>query len=160
MATNRVRDMYEADLKTKIRGIDDKNKIEKIKKQYRDEKLKDNPDVLFKIYRKAKLHVLLFTPSHPVEWKRVIYKHTTLDTSVQLTVRRAVKGDLPIINMSGSEDELQYICDRFAQLYNEVRKYVQNPKAELDEIEELIARIRELELENKNLRRQLDEAQS
>lgn len=137
--TVRVRDMYEGDDYRKT-------------KKYRDARLKENPDVLFRIYQKKKeekkLHVLLLMPSDPAVWTRVILNNTTTDKSFQLTVGRLQNGHLPVINMSGPEHELEQICDTFDQLYNRVME-------NMNEMEELNARIQELELENNNLRGQL-----
>ncbi|XP_060734706.1 uncharacterized protein LOC132851733 isoform X1 [Tachysurus vachellii] len=142
---NRVRDMYE--------GVDEHGMTEAQKKAHRDETLLNNPDVLFRIYRKGKLHVLLFMPTDTEEWKKVIQDRIQdridADPSVQLTERRDIKGDLPIINMSGPENHLEHICDIFDQLYNQVQENIQNRAAPqrnlVAEIEGLNVRIRKLE---------------
>ncbi|XP_060734708.1 uncharacterized protein LOC132851733 isoform X2 [Tachysurus vachellii] len=154
---NRVRDMYE--------GVDEHGMTEAQKKAHRDETLLNNPDVLFRIYRKGKLHVLLFMPTDTEEWKKVIQDRIQdridADPSVQLTERRDIKGDLPIINMSGPENHLEHICDIFDQLYNQVQENIQNRAAPqrnlVAEIEGLNVRIRELEDQLQILQRQLSE---
>ncbi|XP_060734704.1 uncharacterized protein LOC132851732 [Tachysurus vachellii] len=167
-------------------GVDEDGMNEAQKKAHRDETLLNNPDVLFRIYQQGRLHVLLFMPTDTEEWKKVIQDRirdrSRADPSVQLTERRDIKGDLPIINMSGPEDHLEYICDIFDQLYNQVQENIQNRAApqrnlvaEIEglnvrirepedqvqipgaEIEELNVRIRELEDRLQILQRQLSE---
>ncbi|XP_060734697.1 uncharacterized protein LOC132851729 [Tachysurus vachellii] len=142
---NRVIDMYD--------GVDEDGMTETQKKAHRDETLQNNPDVLFRIYRKGKLRVLLFMPTHTVEWIIVIHDRIQdrreTDPSVQLTERRAIRGHLPIINMAGPENHLEHICDIFDQLFNQVQENIRNRAAPqrnyAAEIEGLNVRIRELE---------------
>lgn len=155
--TNRVRDMYE--------GVDPGQMNERQKKAHRDRTLMRNPDVLFKIYQLGKLHVLLFTPkNNEEEWMRVIQDMFSDKLSNQLTRRRAVHGHLPVINMSGSEEELECVCDWFDQLDNEVQENVLDgeaakkklaPRNIAAEIEEINLRIRKLEIEINMLQRRL-----
>ncbi|GAA6069251.1 uncharacterized protein LOC113635204 isoform X1, partial [Tachysurus ichikawai] len=132
------------------------------KKAYRNKTLHRNPDVLFRIYQQERLHELLFMPTDTVEWKKVIQDRiqdrSRADPSVQLTERRAIRGHLPIINISGPENHLKYICDSFDQLYNQVQENIHYRAAERNyvaEIEELNVRIRELEEEIEMLYRRL-----
>ncbi|XP_060779041.1 uncharacterized protein LOC132887591 [Neoarius graeffei] len=125
------------------------------RKKYRVEELSKNLDVLFRIYCTGRLHVLLFRPSSPDEWRRVIRENITTGPSFQLNTTRVVNGDFPIINISGREPELETICKRFVELHNMVIHNIQVARAQQDETEELRARVEELELENNRLRGQL-----
>ncbi|KAF4071866.1 hypothetical protein AMELA_G00267810 [Ameiurus melas] len=147
--TNRVRDMYE--------GVDPGEMTTRQKKAHRGRTLQMNPDVLFKIYQEEKLHVLLFSPTDDEEWMRVIQNR--FPASFELTRRRAVHGRLPVINMSGPEEELERICARFDQLYKEVQENILDGEAAQKnlaaEIEELKLRIGKLEIEINVLLRRL-----
>ncbi|XP_026990304.2 uncharacterized protein LOC113635204 isoform X2 [Tachysurus fulvidraco] len=152
----RVKDMYEGDNQYGM--------TEAQKKAYRDKTLYNNPDVLFRIYKQGRLCVLLFMPTDTVEWKKVIQDkirdRNRADPSVQLTERRAIRGHLPIIGMSGPENHLEYICDIFDQLYNQVQENIHYRAAQRNyaaEIEELNVRIRDVEEEIAMLYRRLEE---
>lgn len=154
---NQVRDMYE--------GVNFFELTSNQRKEHRDRTLHKNPDVLFRIYKEERLHVLLFMPTNAEEWKKVIQDriqdrtNRPTDPSFQLTERRSVNGYLPIINMSGPEHHLEHICDSFDQLYNQVQENIRNrASTQRDfaaEILEINVRIREVQEEIQRLRRRL-----
>ncbi|KAG7333528.1 hypothetical protein KOW79_003663 [Hemibagrus wyckioides] len=121
---NRVRDMYE--------GVNFFELTSNQRKEHRDKTLHKNPDVLFRIYKEERLHVLLFMPTNAEEWKKVIQDriqectNRPIDPSFQLTERRSVNGYLPIINMSGPEHHLEHFCDSFDHLYSQVQENIRN----------------------------------
>ncbi|KAI5611354.1 hypothetical protein C0J50_4877 [Silurus asotus] len=104
--------------------------------------------------------MVMFRPSDPEEWTRLILRRTITNMSFQLTKKRATN-DIFKISMSGPPKELVDFCEDFDQLYGEVMKNIQDggaaggaaatPDDDDDDVEKLRERIRELELENKKL---------
>ncbi|KAB5574642.1 hypothetical protein PHYPO_G00211360 [Pangasianodon hypophthalmus] len=146
---NRVRDMYE--------GVNPGDMTEAEKKAHIGRTLQNNPDVLFRIYQQDRLHMVMFRPSDPGEWMRLIQSRIT-NLSFQLTRKRSAN-DIFKISMSGPQEHLDRFCQDFDQLYDEFMKKMQDGGAAAqnnleDEVEELKVRIRELELEIKKLRKQ------
>lgn len=149
MAENRVRDMYE--------GVNPTKMTEQEKKAHIARTLHENPDVLFRIYCQGRLHMVLLRPTNPGEWTRVILSRITTNLSFQMTKKRGVN-DIFKITMSGTQEELGRLCDDFDRLYVEVMTNSQDGGAAAqrnpeDDVEELRARIKELELENKKLQK-------
>nr|XP_001338885.3 uncharacterized protein LOC100001846 isoform X1 [Danio rerio] len=149
-----VRDMYgENDPRTKA---------------HRDMQLNNNPNVLFRIYREGLLHILLFRPTANIFWRRLLQEEYQ-DITFQHTVEEPIGHTM---NLSGNREELERFCDNFRnnlqRANNAENEMVGNnlEDANLEnannnnhdnEIEELQQRIRELELENTQLRQQRDE---
>ncbi|KAF7698778.1 hypothetical protein HF521_003520 [Silurus meridionalis] len=95
---------------------------------------------------------------------RVIQNRFPPKPSFQLTTRRPVKGHLPIVNMSGTEQELEMVCESFVQLYKKVQENWKIREAKESaqrnipaEIEGLNVRILELEEEINMLQMRLEE---
>ncbi|ROL42118.1 hypothetical protein DPX16_1303 [Anabarilius grahami] len=131
-----VRDMYE--------GLDFGNMTESEQRRHRNIQLNQHPDVLFRVYRRGHLHVLLFRPTDGLQWMR-LFRDRHEHLFAQWTIRHRQIRD--VISVSGQMEELEGFCDRFIQ-------HLQGFQDNDDEIEELRARIRELELENRRLREQ------
>lgn len=139
------------------KGGDPGEMTEPEKRAHTERDLRDNLDVLFRLYRQDRLHMLVFRTTHLVEWINVIQSRVTTNHSFQLTKRRGVN-NLFTITLSGSQEQLDSFCADFDQLYDEVMKSVQDGGAAAqrnpeDDVEELRQRIRELELENGKLRK-------
>ncbi|KAF4101089.1 hypothetical protein G5714_017521 [Onychostoma macrolepis] len=124
-----VRDMYE--------GLDVEDMTETEQKRHRETQLNEHPDVLFRIYRRDRLHVLLFRPSDDGWWiKKLrdgfngIFSQWTFKHAVNQPIRH-------VMNLSGDRDELQRFCDEFPVNLEEFNAHVQ-------ETEDLTARIRNL----------------
>ncbi|KAK3522823.1 hypothetical protein QTP70_003763 [Hemibagrus guttatus] len=148
----RVRDMYDG-----IDPIELKNMNERERNVHIDQTLRNNPEILFKVYQQGRLHMVFFGTTRPGLWMRVLHDRITINLSFQMTRKRA-EAEMYKITMSGSQEQLQHICDDFNEIYDEVMNILKdegtaagnNPE---DDVEELRARIRELELENRMLRR-------
>lgn len=112
-----VRDMYEGVDLTEV-GQMKKGKKESFLKNLRRNQLNENSDVLFKIFRKGRLHALSCRPSNSPEMITSIYRMLpTTHMSVQLTSRRTSKGErLETLSLHGPENELQSLCDHFPDL--------------------------------------------
>lgn len=156
-AMDLVRDMYG--------GGDPGRMNEPARKAHIERTLQENHDVLFRIYQfnpVRRLHMVIFRTAHPAEWMRVMQSRAAApNQSFQLTKRRDVNNFFTI-TMSGRQEELQTLCEDFNQLHDQVMKSIQDEEAAAaatqgnpeDDVEELRERIRELELENRNLRGQ------
>lgn len=147
---NLVRDMYE--------GVNPGEMSERDKKAHKERNLQRNPDVLFRIYQRGRLHMLLLRTAHAGEWMTAIQTRITTSQSFQLTKRRTVN-NIFTITLAGPQEELRRFCDEFDQLHDGVMESIQDGGAAAqgnpgDELEELRQRIGELELENQRLRRQ------
>ncbi|KAK3522824.1 hypothetical protein QTP70_003764 [Hemibagrus guttatus] len=148
----RVRDMYDG-----IDPIELKNMRKREKEAHIDQTLRNNPEVLFRVYKKGRLHMVILRTARPGLWMRVLHDRITINLSFQMTKRRA-EANIYKITMSGSQEQLQHICDDFNEIYDEVMENLPDEGAAAgnnpeDDVEELRARIRELELENRRLRR-------
>ncbi|GAA6069250.1 uncharacterized protein LOC113534652 [Tachysurus ichikawai] len=138
-----VKDMYD--------GVDPAT-LEEPRKAHMNRTLNENPDVLFRVYKQGRLHMLFLRPTRPGVWMSVILQRITTSLSFQMTKRRAVDNIFKI-TMSGPGDELQRFCDEFEEIRRNMMldkgaAAQNNPE---DDVEELRARIRELELENRTL---------
>lgn len=155
-----VRDMYE--------GVDVENMTPAEQKRHRETQLNQHPDVLFRINRKDRLHVLLFRPTGDSWWIDII-KENYGGIFAQWTFQHA--DNQPIrhaMNLSGNRDELQRFCDEFPDNLEAFRAHVQETedlRATIEDLREKIEddnaaiqdleeRIRELDLENRRLRQQ------
>lgn len=152
---NLVRDMYEGGNPVEMTGSQ--------RKAHRNENLRNNPDVLFKVYQEGNLHMVFLSTTGPGVWMMKIQDRITTQLSFQMTKKRT-ENNIFKITMSGRQEELQHFCDDFHQLHDEVMTITLDEGAATpndpqdnddgeDDVEELRERIRELELENRNLRR-------
>ncbi|XDV28499.1 hypothetical protein PO909_031803 [Leuciscus waleckii] len=114
--------------------------------------LNKNPDILFRIYRKGKLHVLLFRPTNDSWWITTlrdqypgIFSQWTFQHADNQPIRH-------VMNLAGKKDLLERFCKMF--LANRARAL-----AHLEEVQELSATIQDLRLENRILRRTIKEGQ-
>lgn len=89
------------------------------KKKYRDKKLNENPDVLFKVYNPPypfnldNLCGLVFRPtSDPVLWMRLIIQ-TYTNLSPQWSRRQVTEPVRDVINIKGSSEELLKFREKF-----------------------------------------------
>lgn len=166
-----VRDMYE--------GLDVEDLTEREKKTeqkiHRETQLNEHPDVLFRIYRRDRLHVLLFRPTDDGWWiKKLRDEYSGIFS--QWTFQHAVNQPIRhVMNLSGNRDELERFCDEFphnleacnahvretedltARIRN-LREKIEDDSATIQDLEEKIQdleeRIRDLELENRRQRQQ------
>lgn len=162
-----VRDMYE--------GLDVEDMTEKEQKRHRETQLNEHPDVLFRIYRRDRLHVLLFRPTDDGWWINTlrdgyngIFSQWTFKHAVNQPIRH-------VMNLSGDRDELQRFCDEFpdnletfkahVQETEDLRTRIRNLEETVEDdratiqdlgerIQDLEERIRDLELENRRQRQQ------
>ncbi|XDV28494.1 hypothetical protein PO909_031798 [Leuciscus waleckii] len=132
-----VRDMYE--------GLNVGSMTEMEQKRHRDTQLNQHPDVLFRVYRRGRLHVLLFRPTNGCQWMQM-FRDGHQNLFAQWSIRHVYQQVRDVINVSGSLEELQRFCDRFPDQLQEFHDSE-------EEIEDLRARIQDLELENRRLRK-------
>jgi len=148
MDTRVVRDMYANFQFGERQGeqIKERNRREKReRKQHREQQLNQHPDILFTIFCEARLHVLLFRPTDDCLWIRIL-RDQYPGISSQWTFKHAVNRPIRhVMNLSGRQDLLQRFCNDFQQ------NLIGNDDGE---VEALNARITELQLENRTLRRQ------
>lgn len=129
----------------------------KRRKRYRDNQLDGNPDVLFGVFKpvyptiKKKPQSFLFRPkSDPIWWMMVI-RNQYENLTVQWTLRRVKEPVRDVITVSGKWEDLEEFCLKFSNHLQEINNNpVKNSPVD-DHIEDLTARIQDLELENKKL---------
>ncbi|KAI2647895.1 LARGE xylosyl- and glucuronyltransferase 2-B [Labeo rohita] len=141
-----VRDMYE--------GLDVEDMSETAQKRHRETQLNQHPDVLFRIYTQGRLHVLLFRPTDDGWWINIL-RDEYRGISAQWTFKHAANQPIRhVMNLSGNRGELERFCNEFPHNLGTFNAHVQEPEILRATIEELEARIRDLELENRRLRQQ------
>ncbi|XP_026086248.1 uncharacterized protein LOC113061401 [Carassius auratus] len=122
-----VRDMYE--------GVDVENMTPAEQKRHRETQLNQHPNILFRINRKDRLHVLLFRPTGDSWWINII-KENYGGIFAQWTFQHA--DNQPIrhaMNLSGNRDELQRFCDEFPDNLEAFRAHVQENEDQRDQRE-------------------------
>lgn len=149
-----VRDMY---------GGQDTSQWSKYRRKgHRNNQLDTHRDVLFKIYKPVhpptleNLCDLLFRPkSDPVHWMKLI-RNRYDNITVQWTLRQVTAPLRNVISITGGSKELQRFCAEFPQNLEDVNatanEIPDNNEEEAERIQELEARIQELQLENIVLR--------
>ncbi|ROL46155.1 hypothetical protein DPX16_0316 [Anabarilius grahami] len=150
------------------RIIEEGQDEEKARKRHRERQLTVNPDILFKVYRREELHVLLFRPTNDIWWIRTL-RDRYIGISAQWTFKHA--DDQPKrhnMNLSGDRSQLQRFCDDFpnnrlmsldnVEEVEELRATIEDLRARIQDLEatiqDLEASMEDLQLENRGRRRQ------
>lgn len=119
-----VRDMYAGENLTEL--------TIRQRETHRRNMLRVNVNVLFRIYRTVRtvrnLHVLLCRPSHEPETMTTILRthinDTKLQVSLQLTSRMETRiTRVETISISGNADQLEILCNSFADLFPHAFRY-------------------------------------
>lgn len=155
-----VRDMYE--------GLDVEDMTKTEQKRHRERQLHEHPDVLFRIYTRQHLHVLLFRPTDDGWWIKKL-KDEYNGIFCQWTFKHAVNEPIRhVMNLQGDRDELQRFCDEFpanleafnahVQETEDLRATIRDLRVTIEDdsatIQDLEERIRDLELENRRRKQQ------
>ncbi|KAG7333529.1 hypothetical protein KOW79_003664 [Hemibagrus wyckioides] len=130
---DRVKDMYD--------GVDLNNMTKRQKEAHIDRTLQNNRDVLLRVYRQDRLHMVFLRPTDPGVWMRVIQGRIATALSFQLTKKRA-ELNIYKITMSGAQEALQGFCNDFDEIYEEVMRNMPDEGAAAgnnaeDDVEEL-----------------------
>lgn len=138
-----VRDMYEELFLPDNLTISDIE--ERGKKDHREKMLNQNPDILFRIYSKGKLHVLLFRPTNDSWWIRKL-RDQYPGISSQWTFKHADNRPIRhVMNLSGKKVLLEHFCEMFPVNRDRALDH-------LEEVQELRRRIRNLNLNINDLK--------
>ncbi|XDV28403.1 hypothetical protein PO909_031722 [Leuciscus waleckii] len=134
---------------------------ENIRKTYRDNQLEENEDVLFGVYTpvfppiEKNPQCFLFRPKRDPIWWMTIIRKQNKKLTVQWTHRRATGPARDVINVSGKWEHLEIFCRKFPIHLQEINDNPAGNNPVDDHIEDLTARIQDLQLENRRLRQQL-----
>ncbi|KAJ8396586.1 hypothetical protein AAFF_G00016520 [Aldrovandia affinis] len=157
MGTDLVRDMqYENGWK------------EHRRKRHREEQMTNNLDILFRIYNRRltphRLHAVMFRTTQIREWQIVIRRIRETQPgikTVQMTIRNIGEHVMMTVSISKDPHAIQQMENHFPQNRTDVLEMPTEEEEEEEadernqELEALRNRIGELQLENRNLRRQL-----
>ncbi len=93
---NRVRDMY---------GVNHEKMTEAQRKTFRRQKLSTNPNVLFRIYKQDRLHILQFRSIHFHAWVECLKSYRLIKFHHNSICNE--------FSLCGPSDELQKFCNNF-----------------------------------------------